>query len=359
VTTARALPIRTAPLTGESLDSWLEATAVRLDVTVAELYEALGFCRPFSDLWRHIMLQPTDDEVTAISAATGVPPAEVRAMTLARYADSAVGIDSTTGRFAPTAPWGRVHGSRFCPHCLADTGGAWKLQWRLIWTFACLHHSCLLADYCPECGYAQRYRWRVGPDAPHPGHCDNPVPGTTGSHRPRCDADLGQTTVAHFASEHPVLHAQATTANVIASGVGDFGIYTDHPYDASQVLADIRTLGQGILSSTGVRRLDGIVPADLAAQYRNLLVCNQSRTETTQQIMLTRPKEQPPEAVTTAVAVTAALTVLQAPDIESAGAALASLRQRHKLAIRITTRMRLSGTASPALRAVHLTAARD
>ena len=138
MTPLRTFPLRTAPRPGESLDSWLEAAAVRLRVTMAELYEAMGFASPHSELWRHIVLRPTDTELAAISATTGLAPGQVRAMTLSRYAGIAVGIDSDTGRFAPTTPWGRVHGSRFCPHCLRATGGAWKLQWRLIWTFACL-----------------------------------------------------------------------------------------------------------------------------------------------------------------------------------------------------------------------------
>jgi hypothetical protein len=342
------------------LDSWLEAHAVRLDVTVAEIYEALGFCRPFSGLWRHIMLRPTDDEVTAISAATGVQLAKVRAMTLARYADIAVGIDSSTGRFVPTAPWGRVHGSRFCPYCLAATGGGWKLDWRLIWTFACLQHCCLLADCCPKCGCAQRYRYRVGPDAPHPGHCDNPVHGMTGTHRPRCDADLGQATVAHFASDHPALRAQATITNIIERGFGDFGLYSEHPYDAPQVLADIRVLGRGILSGVGAQGVEVAVPADLAAQYRDMLLQKQFHADTKKRrSRAIGLRERPPEAVTTAVAVTAALRILQAPAVESASAALLSVRQHfehHPLAVSITTIARLSGTASPALRAVHLIA---
>jgi hypothetical protein len=93
----RTFPLRTPPRPGESLDSWLEAAAVRLRVTMAELYEAMGFASPHSELWRHIVLRPTDTELAAISATTGLTPGQVRAMTLSRYAGIAVGIDSDTG----------------------------------------------------------------------------------------------------------------------------------------------------------------------------------------------------------------------------------------------------------------------
>ena len=68
----RAFPLRTASRPDEALDSWLEATAVRLRVTMAELYEAMGFARPHSELWRHIVLRPTDTELAAISITTGL-----------------------------------------------------------------------------------------------------------------------------------------------------------------------------------------------------------------------------------------------------------------------------------------------
>jgi TniQ len=84
MTPLRAFPLRIAPRPGESLDSWLEATAVRLRVTMAELYEAMGFASPHSELWRHIVLWPTDTELAAISITTGLPPEQVRAMTLTR-----------------------------------------------------------------------------------------------------------------------------------------------------------------------------------------------------------------------------------------------------------------------------------
>jgi len=80
MTALRAFPLRTAPRPDESLDSWLEATAVRLRVTMAELYEAMGFASPHSELWRHIVLRPTDTELAAISATTGLAPGHVRAI---------------------------------------------------------------------------------------------------------------------------------------------------------------------------------------------------------------------------------------------------------------------------------------
>ena len=360
MTALRAFPLRTAPRPDESLDSWLEATAVRLRVTMAELYEAMGFASPHSELWRHIVLRPTDTELAAISATTGLAPGHVRAMTLSRYAGIAVGIDSDTGRFAPTTPWGRVHGSRFCPHCLRATGGAWKLHWRLIWTFACLEHCCLLADFCPDCGGAQRYRYRVGAEPPRLGRCDNPASlETTARQHLRCGAALTQATVMRLAPDHPALSAQAAITDVIDSGIGDFGVYTSHPLPAASVLADLRALAQGILSGVDEDRVERIVPADLAAAYRDAQAAEATR-QRRRRIPGRKFKEKPPLAVTTAVAVTAAMSILTQPDIAAAAEQLVSLHScvdRRKIQLAVTgSNTKRSGAASPVLWAVHLNA---
>ena len=332
---------------------------MRLRVTMAELFESMGFASPHSNLWRHLVLRPTDSELAAINATTGLAPEHVRAMTLSRYADIAVGIDSGTGRFTPTTPWGRVHGSRFCPHCLRATGGAWKLQWRLIWTFACLEHRCVLADFCPECGGAQRYRYRIGAQPPRLGRCDNPARDTTTRQLVRCGAVLAEATAVPLAPEHPSLSAQAAIIDVIDSGIGDFGVYNDHPLPAANVLADLRALAQGVLSGVDMNRVEQIVPTDLATAYRDALPAETTRARH-RRIPGLKFKEKPPPAVTTAVAVTAAMAILTQADIVSAAEQLVSLHScvdRRKVQEAVTgSNAKRSGGASPVLWAVYLSA---
>ena len=167
--TVRTLPIRVAPLSGESIDSWLEAIAHRAETDWGDLLTAVALTSPdnSSNTW---IVQLDDAEATAIGTAAGAAPSEVHAMTLSNYANRAVGIDVTTGRFLRAFPWGRARGSRYCPHCLADTGGRWQLAWRLGWTFACTHHRCLLADVCPTCHGAQRHRTHITNAIPRPGY---------------------------------------------------------------------------------------------------------------------------------------------------------------------------------------------
>ena len=96
-----------------------------------------------------------------------------------------------------------------------------------------------------------------------------------------------------LAPDHPALSAQAAITDVIDSGIGDFGVYTSHPLPAASVLADVRALAQGILSGIGEREVSGIVPADLAAAYRDALAAEATR-EHRRRIPGRRFKEKPP-----------------------------------------------------------------
>jgi hypothetical protein len=44
--------------------------------------------------------------------------------------------------------------------CLIESGGRWRLQWYLHWSFVCVRHGRLLLDKCPACGHVPRTRAR-------------------------------------------------------------------------------------------------------------------------------------------------------------------------------------------------------
>jgi len=164
MTPARTFPIRLAPLPGEALDSWLEALAHRLNVRLGDVVGDLGLAAPFHYRVREIAV-PTDwtialreEEAARIAHATGTDAQQLHSMTLMRFNGRALRIDEAKRQVSKHVLCGRPRGSRFCPECLADSGGRWPLIWRLGWSFACLIHNRLLADCCPGCGRVQRER---------------------------------------------------------------------------------------------------------------------------------------------------------------------------------------------------------
>lgn len=316
----RTLPIKVPPLPGEALDSWLEAIACRYDARWGDLLAALSI-QPRPARSTGFLHSLDDDEIAAISYATGVAPENVQAMLLTHYDGRAVSINPTAGRISGAFPWGKTGGSRFCPHCLAETGGRWRLAWRLGWTFACLQHHCLLADRCPRCHHAQRHYIHCSISIPSPGLCTHPLAGT-GKAVHRCHAPLARTPVVGFPVTHPVLRAQHTINEVIACGEGDFGIYAPDPQPSVGVFADVRSIAYRILNVENVFELDRTLPSDIMSAYQHA-VCGPVSPRF-------RPSRRlgwsaPAESIVCAVAVTLALHVLDAPDPQTAGDRLRSL----------------------------------
>ena len=120
-----------------------------------------------------------------------------------------------------------------------------------------------------------------------------------------------------------------------------------------------RALAQGILSGVDEDRVERIVPADLAATYRDAQAAEATR-QRRRRIPGRKFKEKPPLAVTTAAAITAAMSILTQPDIAAAAEQLVSLHScvdRRKIQLAVTgSNAKRSGAASPVLWAVHLNA---
>jgi hypothetical protein len=315
VSAIRRLPIRVAPLPGEAIDSWLEAVAHRYGSTWWQLQTALGGVLKgagYPDAW---VLRLTDDQVASISAATEIDCAAIREMTLADLPGIVAGIDPGTGQTVSLFPWRHLHASRYCPSCLAVNGGRWSLAWRTVWSFACLTHRCLLASECPRCLGAQRRRI-VFDLVPEPIRCAAMVDAGSPSAVARCGADLTVASVIQLDHGHPFMVAQATINDIMANRTVNFGIYRGSSCRPEQVLVDVRWLGQYFLNDCDPSMLETLVPKAMVAQ---LPVERPPRIPRQQRLHRACP------AVTTAVAVTAALSILGQSDMYSAAKVLRSV----------------------------------
>ncbi|UQX10996.1 TniQ family protein [Candidatus Mycobacterium methanotrophicum] len=305
-------------LPGEAIDSWLEALAARTHTAWADLITAVGLKPSGGTCTSQWIVQLRPGESTAIATASGLDADTIDAMTLSHYADRGVRIDTATRTVNRAFPWGRSSGSRYCPQCLAATGGRWQLSWRLGWAFACTEHHCLLADGCPSCGGVQRLRPHISDAIPAPAHCANPAPGATGRAPARCAADLTATPVAQFTDDHPVLVAQHIVYDVIETATAQFGVYHRDPKPGAGVLADIRAVAGRVLAYASHDELANILPADLVTAYRAGAEERSGPARAQNKPGLATPAY----AATAAVGVAAALTSLSKPDIAAAAAAM-------------------------------------
>ncbi|WP_326611417.1 TniQ family protein [Streptomyces scopuliridis] len=357
----RTLPIRLPPLPGEALDSWLEATARRMDTTLGDVLLHFGFPvrQRTGNQFRGIPADWTiflDERLTAaVAHATVTVPEAVTAMTLAHYDGRALQMSPAGRAVTRHVLWGRGRGSRFCPDCLHSSGGRWQLSWRLGFSFACTQHRRLLADQCPHCGRVPRQRPRSGRSVPRPELCGNPPIRPGGPVSAGCGTDLTRASTLRLPPGHPVLMAQGRVTEIIDGATVAFGPYRTVPQQAPSVLADIRALGIRVLSDLPAAVLREQVPADIAEAH----LATDSASPRTEQAADRPGFMAPPRAVDAAVAVTMALGILEQPGIHEAGEALRDLLEavREELTQISATSIDDWGQGiSPVLQSVHLAA---
>jgi hypothetical protein len=211
-----AIPIRLAPLPGEALDSWLEAYADLLHVTVRDIFTFAGASWDRDggrhDVGKPWLVQLDEPDLAALSAATGIPAGALAGMTLARYQGTGLAeVTAPPGMRRTPRWWRQLSCSRYCPSCLAANGGRWMLAWRIPWAFACTGCQVLLADTCPDCGRRHR-RTRTGQPR-HRGRCDLtglplPPPRPPGATTFSCTSDPAATPAVALPAGGRVLAAQ-------------------------------------------------------------------------------------------------------------------------------------------------------
>lgn len=295
----RQFPLQVEPLEGESLESWLEATALGVGLTMGALAAVGGLPATARPSWRN-WLSPT--QAQALAEATGLSTSSLEAMTLSHYDGLALRLDPESHRLYSTFPFGPLSWSRFCPACIRETAGRWQLAWRLGWSFACMHHNCLLVDVCPKCGGHQRSTqlYRSSP-SPSPASC-------------RCGHPLGAVPTVRWASDHAFSWAQRTIDGFIDSGTNTFGVFREHPGQPPDALDAVRSLTNRVLNYASVRPLTikGIVGDSTGG--REVEFISSSARETLN-------AKAPQRAIDMAVGVTVALSVLRSPTISECGRA--------------------------------------
>jgi len=268
---ARSLPLRVAPCPGEGLDSYLEAVAALHHSAWGDVLDAVGLGAGVCGgraVYSWLIALPVD-RAQDLQSSCGVDIAALQSMTLAGLFG---GVGDTPGSAAPRVPrclW--PPRSRFCPACLADTGGRWQLWWRLRWAFACPIHRCLLADTCPRCDRWQRIGAHPDGLVPTRAQCSRTAQDALGRDLRRCGADLSAAPAHPCRRDSAVLAVQSSILGTYRSGWAAFGIYAPAPVSAAQFTADLSALGARVLRYAHPEELAALLPCDLLDSCRQCL----------------------------------------------------------------------------------------
>ncbi len=253
----RSFPLRVAPIDGEALDSWLDAIAHRHHVPRGAILERCAIApNSFYGAWIRL-LSPAD--IDGIAQATGYGPDVVDAMAFPRTGSGAGPLSGA--RTLPSSTWDWRASSRWCPHCLTDTGGRWMLAWRLNWTFACPAHHCLLQDGCPSCDAPQRRR-APAYQIPEPGRCAQPTRDPR-ARRP-CNADLRSIREAVHPLSSSMARTQLLINALLAGRRSRRRVYGSHQPAPHDILIDLKTIARYISTLLGGVAADPSLPSSIA-----------------------------------------------------------------------------------------------
>jgi hypothetical protein len=243
---ARTLPLRVAPIAGEGLDSWMEAVAARHQAPFGDVLTRYGLAAAGAPIatWLRAL---SGEQTSRIADAAGVDPQLVTVMTLARY--TRCFADPVKGQPVPHVLWACQTGSRMCRRCLGDTDGRWQLVWRLNWSFACVHHRCLLSDRCPRCDRLHRRHPYPPSSVPRPGYCAQRRQLSSAGRPQPCMARLAAGKVVSLADAHPILQAQRRIDDLLVGHSTPLALYGRAPPTPPQVLGDIHLIARWIVSS--------------------------------------------------------------------------------------------------------------
>lgn len=257
-------PITVAPLPDELPVSWLWRVANRYGMTSAATLAALGLPQVNASIPRlETYLRRHAD---ALAAALGTQPFPVDELP---SSDGAFEVELE--RYAVDYRIGRLPAAtiRFCPQCLAESGGAWLRSWRRRTPAACPTHGVQLLVRCHGCGAVpfSRSIWMTA--ATPPWICPQLAGQQPRSRRRRnrCGYDLHQAPasplVALEADTLGRLHTSAEAASAHSLepvDVAGFGVTArdhldaifeliDEDSDLTQVLAPDATGRDRLLSS--------------------------------------------------------------------------------------------------------------
>lgn len=158
----RTLPIRPDPVPEESFASYLDRIAAHCDIRLLTVLARTGVIDQDrgakSSLMAGYGMHLPPERLRIFSRVTRLPEEIVADMLLTKFNGLTEDFGDTSNlsggldvRRAARGRWAYFIGSHACPSCLKESGGVWKLVWKLPWSFACTRHRNLLIDSCPSC----------------------------------------------------------------------------------------------------------------------------------------------------------------------------------------------------------------
>ncbi|MFC6372661.1 TniQ family protein [Nonomuraea thailandensis] len=260
-----------------------------------------------------------DLNLPVFATATALTAGEAAELTLLPWADRYPPITHSAGKIWTEGnrrfdEWLFHDDVRYCPDCLAGDGtavqqaygGPWKKIWHLPIAFACPDHHTFLRDACPrQHRLAAQPNRLITPTSEwvlHPAQCRDPAdPDGRGRRRPCCGARLDQPQPPAFEPRPAVLNAQRRLSALLDPRTS--------PDNATRTFTDLRVV-VSLLYLAWPASQDLLQPHSIPAIGEHVSHLNGGNRKSRDSL--------PRELHATAAILTAALNVLDHPDLQNA-----------------------------------------
>lgn len=185
-------------------------------------------------------VQLDDQQLANLERTTGLTREVLRATTREGFAANAVQLDRR-GAISLFSPISGASG-RYCPDCLRDSNGRWRLTWQFPFGFACVRHHRLLNDVCAACRKPPHRTALPHRLVPTPGACRDALGHLDNGRLRHCGADLRDDRTDAMDAGTDVLDAQRLIMRALSKPRTADGIWSSGPQPASRVLGDLRLL---------------------------------------------------------------------------------------------------------------------
>lgn len=134
------------PIDDEPLDGWLDRLAAGAMSDRPHLLREMGLPAKSTQAPLRDFRQPDYERLAQV---TDIPVDRLQAMTFQRWHH--LGLAPTSAnRGHQGGGWARTNLFRHCPECLSERDGIHRIQWRVVWSFACVRHRRILAGSDPR-----------------------------------------------------------------------------------------------------------------------------------------------------------------------------------------------------------------
>jgi hypothetical protein len=241
----RTLPLRLAPIEGESLPGYVARYAHTFQFQPGDLILALGLDHGTGRVKAagRYGVSLSAEQLARVSFVTGIATDTLEGMLLSHYAGQAFprsALETTPPLMGPAQRHEvLIWTTRFCPACLREDG-AWRLAWQLGWGLVCQRHQALLARHCPECGgvptVGPRGIWQQDDQGllSDPGCCTHRVAGRL------CRAPLAAAESVDVTANSALIAAQHRVDAILVGQLQPMLVGVVHPPEA--YLGDLRWL---------------------------------------------------------------------------------------------------------------------